>query len=84
MEACPSSNVYIRGLVDYKEHAVVKLREVIVNRGLRTTLNTDDPLVFNNTLLDEYLLIYEALPEKDRERVVRALIDNAQNFAFGG
>ena len=84
IEACPSSNMYIRGLVDYKEHVVVKLKEEIINNGLRVTLNTDDPLVFNNNLLDEYLLIYEALPQEYKEKVVRALINNAQNFAFGG
>ena len=83
IEACPSSNMYIRGLTDYKKHLVASdLREKIAKKELRVTLNTDDPLVFNNSLLDEFMLIYEALPENDREQVIRALIENSHNFAF--
>lgn len=82
IEACPTSNVYIRGIVDYKDHLTVRLREEIVEKGLRITLNTDDPLIFNNVLIDEYLLVLEALPDGEGERVIRKLIENADNFSF--
>lgn len=82
VEACPSSNLYIRGLVDYKEHLVVRLKEFIKKRELRVSLNTDNPLIFDTTILEEYLLINEALPEKDREKVIEALRKNARDFSF--
>ena len=82
IEACPSSNFLIRGLIDYKEHLVVKLKEKIKRKELRVSLNTDNPLTFSNTLVEEFLLINEALPEEDREPVITALIENARHFKF--
>ena len=82
IEACPTSNMIIRGLVDYKDHLVYQLKDKIIKTGLRVTINSDDPLVFNNTLTEEYLLIHEALPEEYKEPVIRALIENSHNFAF--
>ena len=75
--------MYIRGLIDYKGHLVASdLKEKISKRELRMTLNTDNPLIFNNTLLDEFMLIYDALPEDKREPLIKALIENSHNFAF--
>ena len=82
IEACPTSNMIIRGLVDYKDHLVYYLKDEIIKAGLRVTINSDDPLVFNNTLTEEYLLIHEALPEEYKEAVIRTLIENSHNFAF--
>jgi adenosine deaminase len=82
VETCPTSNVYIRGLVDYREHLVFKFAQHISRKELRVTLNTDNPLIFDTTILEEFLLVHEALPEEFKEIVTRRLIGNAENFSF--
>ena len=84
IESCPTSNLKIRNFADYKEHIIVKDRisELIVSNRLRITINSDDPLVFDNNTLEEYLLINESLPEELREKVITKLIENSNKFAF--
>ena len=53
---CPISNYKLRVVKSWKDHP---LREFL-SRGICCTVSTDDPLSFNNSLLDEY----EALKTK--------------------
>jgi adenosine deaminase len=66
LEVCPTSN-YHSGVVD--DYAVHPLPE-LVKRGLRTTINTDDPLISNITLSDELInvLNYSSLTFDDIKR----------------
>lgn len=50
LEVCPSSNVCLNVVPSWEEHPLAKLRD----RGLRVTLNSDDPPMFNTTLSEEY------------------------------
>lgn len=50
LEVCPSSNVYLGVAPTWAEHPLRKL----VDAGIKTCLNTDDPLYFNTTLGKEY------------------------------
>ncbi|MCK6576766.1 MAG: adenosine deaminase [Anaerolineae bacterium] len=50
LEVCPTSNVDSGVIGTYAEHPITALYQA----GVRTTLNTDDPLISNITLSDEY------------------------------
>ncbi|MBK8026608.1 MAG: adenosine deaminase [Chloroflexi bacterium] len=50
LEVCPTSNVDSGVIGGYAAHPVKRLYQ----QGVRTTLNTDDPLISNITLSDEY------------------------------
>lgn len=50
LEVCPSSNVCTRVFDSLEEHSIGALLEA----GAFVTLNTDDPPMFNTTLVDEY------------------------------
>ena len=51
LEVCPTSNVFTKKYVKcIKEHPVSEF----FKRGLFVTLNTDDPVFFKVSLLDEY------------------------------
>ena len=49
-DVCPISNVRLRVVPSMAEHPLRNL----MNAGVRCTLSTDDPLVFGNSLNDEY------------------------------
>lgn len=56
LEICPTSNLFTRAYVqDIKEHPV----KMFFDRGLFITINSDDPTLFNTTLLEEYALLIE-------------------------
>jgi adenosine deaminase len=48
---CPSSNVQLHLVPTLSQHPVEQLRRL----GVRVSLNTDDPVLFGTTLVDEYL-----------------------------
>ncbi|MDZ4770680.1 MAG: adenosine deaminase [Chloroflexota bacterium] len=50
LELCPTSNVDSGSVAAYVSHPIRQLYRA----GVRTTLNTDDPLISNITLSDEY------------------------------
>jgi adenosine deaminase len=51
LEICPASNVATKKYVKrYEDHPI----RAFFDRGIRTTLNTDDPILFNVELNDEY------------------------------
>jgi adenosine deaminase len=49
LEMCPTSNVHSGVIPDWPQHPL----PLLYRQGVRTTLNTDDPLVSNITLSDE-------------------------------
>jgi len=52
LELCPSSNLCL-GVVDNVQSYPLKR---MLDVGVKATLNTDDPMIFNCTLLDQFLL----------------------------
>jgi adenosine deaminase len=56
LEVCPTSNVCLGVADSIAEHPLPRLLE----EGLYVTINSDDPPMFNTTLIDEYLKIADA------------------------
>ena len=52
---CPISNLMLCRVKDIKQHPIKKMYE----HGLKVTINTDDQLIFENSLFDEYMLLYK-------------------------
>jgi adenosine deaminase len=52
LELCPSSNVCLGNVPSLEAHPLRRLWDA----GVRVTINSDDPPMFNTTLLDEYRL----------------------------
>ena len=55
LELCPSSNVQTGAVKNISEHPV----KFYLDLSLRVTLNTDNRLITNTTMTDEYYLIYK-------------------------
>lgn len=71
LEVCPSSNVLSGVVRSMEEHPLIALNE----RGVITTLNTDDPLICNITLTDEIMRTMEhmgATIEDIKQYMIRA------------
>jgi adenosine deaminase len=71
IEANLTSNVQTSTVPDYPSHPLKKFLE----HGLLATINTDDPKMFNNTLVDEYALLMERFGLTHQQ--ICTLIDNA-------
>ncbi|WP_105619078.1 amidohydrolase family protein [Vallitalea okinawensis] len=56
LNVCPTSNVMLKRVEDYKSHPIQELYHV----GISVTINTDDMLIFNQSVSMEYLNIYKA------------------------
>lgn len=56
LNVCPSSNVMLGYAADYKEHPI----KILYENGVRVTINTDDLLIFDSSIENEYLLLYRA------------------------
>lgn len=56
LNVSPSSNVMLGYAADYKDHPIKILHE----NGVRVTINTDDLLIFDSSIENEYLLLYRA------------------------
>ncbi|WP_457639358.1 hypothetical protein [Persephonella sp.] len=84
IESCPTSNLKIRNFTDYKEHFIAKsdVLKLIADNQLKITINSDDPLVFDNNTLEEYLLVNESIPQELQEKVITKLIENSNKFGF--
>ena len=76
LELCPSSSVRLKLFKDYKDYPFRKL----IDKGLKVTLNTDDPPYFSTSISREYRRIAEA-----HKCTVDEMLDitrNALNAAF--
>lgn len=56
LNICPSSNVKLRVVESYSNHPIRKLYD----SGIPVTINTDDMLVFNQSVSQEYLNLYNS------------------------
>lgn len=54
LEICPTSNVVLGNVSGYDVHPLRQLWD----KGVKVTLNSDDPPMFNTSLLDEFCLAY--------------------------
>ena len=54
LHVCPTSNVMLGIVGDYKEHPI----KLLFHNGVKVTVNTDDLLVFNKSLSQEYMNLY--------------------------
>ncbi len=50
LEVCPGSNVYLGAAPSWRDHPI----EVLMNRGVKVTVSTDDPPFFNTTMTREF------------------------------
>ena len=55
LNICPSSNIYLKRAESYKNHPIKKLYE----NGVKVTINTDDMIIFDNSVSQEYLNLYK-------------------------
>ena len=58
LEVCPTSNVQSGAVADFGAHPLIPL----YRQGIKTTINTDDPLVCNVTMSDEIAQVLEHTP----------------------
>lgn len=56
LNVCPSSNVMLGYAADYRNHPI----RVLYEHGVKVTINTDDLLIFDSSIENEYLLLYQA------------------------
>lgn len=54
LNICPSSNVYLSRVKNYMVHPISK----IFQNGIKCTINSDDLLVFNQSVSEEYMNLY--------------------------
>ena len=55
LNICPTSNVMLGRVEKYKKHPIRRLYD----HGVRVTVNSDDILVFNQSVSEEYLKLYQ-------------------------
>lgn len=67
LNVCPSSNVMLHVAKSYAEHPI----QTLVRNGVKVTINTDDLLIFNNSIEQEYLNLYKAgtLTARELEKI---------------
>jgi len=56
LNVCPSSNVMLGFVKDFSTHPI----KILVENGIKVTINTDDLLIFDSSIENEYLRLYRA------------------------
>ncbi len=56
LNVCPTSNVMLRAVQDIDSHPI----RVLFDNGVPVTINTDDLMIFDQTVSDEYRNLYQA------------------------
>ena len=74
LELCPLSNVATGVITSYQNHPVRRYWE----QGLEITINTDDPGMFHNHLLDEYLNLMEHFHFEPKE-ILQLILNSAEH-----
>lgn len=76
LNVCPTSNVMLRVASSYKEHPI----RTLLDNNVPVSINTDDLLIFNSTISQEYLHLYEAdLMTADELNLIR---ENGLHYAY--
>jgi adenosine deaminase len=75
LELCPTSNMLTQAIPDLKDHPFKKLRDF----GVLTTINTDDPGIFNTNLNREYRIVHQmlGLSHQDLESCAQVAAENS-------
>ena len=55
LNICPTSNVVLCAVKDYKSHPIKRL----FHKGVKVTVNTDDLLIFDSSVSEEFLKLYK-------------------------
>ena len=55
LNICPTSNVMLNRVQNYKEHPI----KTLYRNGVKVTINTDDVIVFNQGVSEEFVNLYE-------------------------
>lgn len=63
LNLCPTSNVMLKRVDSYANYQIKKL----IDYGITVTINTDDLLIFNSSISQEYLKLYNAKVLTDLE-----------------
>lgn len=63
LNVCPTSNIMLKRSESYAKHQIRQLFDY----GIKLTINTDDLLIFNATVSEEYLNLYNAKIMSDIE-----------------
>jgi adenosine deaminase len=63
MEMCVSSNIQTKAVKGIEEHPI----KFYLDLGLRVTLNTDNRLITDTTMTDEFFLVYKQFDLRPRE-----------------
>lgn len=56
LNVCPTSNVLLNRVASYSVHPI----RVLFDNGVKVTINTDDMVIFNQSVSEEYLNLYRA------------------------
>ena len=70
LEVCPTSNVCLKVFPSLAQHSLPKL----VENGLRLTINSDDPPLFNTSLVGEFIACWKTF-EWDKEMIQHLLLN---------
>lgn len=54
LNICPTSNIYLKAIDDMKKHPIKRL----FDKDINISINTDDLIVFNSSVSEEYLMLY--------------------------
>ena len=75
LECCPGSNVALGIYKDFRAHPIAELDR----RGVKVTINTDDPPFFHTTMVREYEMLHRAFDwdEGQFRRIARQSLDAA-------
>lgn len=72
LNVCPTSNVMLGAVADLESHPI----RALYDHGVDVTINTDDLMIFGQSVSDEYLNLYRAgvfTPEELEEIRLRSL-----------
>lgn len=86
IETNPTSNIAISAVDKMKNHTIFNLNNTYMDNPTRkaiATINSDDPVVFNTTVLNEFAYIYYSLLEQGYSReVVLEWIDKIREYGM--
>lgn len=55
LNVCPASNIKLKRAENYETHPI----RILYDNGIDVTVNTDDYLIFNSSVSEEYMKLYE-------------------------